>query len=89
MPRTDTMYALPGLVEDCQLFSCTGANLHIETGADPIIHRCKIYESWSCGVRVTDKGKGSCIPCVVLRVQCATASNTRARIPGAKRNTES
>ncbi len=34
------------------------SNLHVESEADPIVHRNKIFESWSCGVRVTEKGLG-------------------------------
>ena len=26
--------------------------------ADPVVSRCKIFESFACGVRVTERGKG-------------------------------
>ena len=47
-----------GRVEDCNILSCTEANLQVEGLADPVVSRCKIFSSFACGVRVTDRGKG-------------------------------
>ena len=38
----------------------------VEGQADPVISRCKIFSSFTCGVRVTDRGKGMCVPHVFL-----------------------
>jgi hypothetical protein len=38
----------------------------VEGQADPVVSRCKIFSSFTCGVRVTDRGKGMCVPNVFL-----------------------
>ena len=54
-----------GRFENCQIYGNKQWSVWIETGADPVIKGCKIYDGNECGIFVTEKGRGTVVNCEI------------------------